>query len=186
MTNTKRPSDENFWLCAETAALRAEVLGWDGKEVGSLEDLFERHRQSPHLGESLVRLLNEKSEISRTAASWLLKTYLSEGNGVTPSQVETTYRGFQNGGSWAHRLHLLQSMPYLPIGGDVKLIVEQFLRIQLNDTNKFVRAWSYNGFHLLAAQHPEYRTEVDQFLERGLRDEAPSVKARIRQILKLG
>jgi hypothetical protein len=59
-----------------------------------------------------------------------------------------------------------------------------FLRTCLADENKFVRAWAYNGFYLLSQQYPEYQQETEQFFAMAMRDEAASVKARIRNILK--
>ena len=61
-----------------------------------------------------------------------------------------------------------------------------FLRNCLVDNNKFVRAWAYNGFYELAVQYPEYEKETKQFFEMAMRDEAPSVKSRIRNIMKKG
>ena len=49
---------------------------------------------------------------------------------------------------------------------------------------KFVRAWAYNGFYLLAVQHGEYEAEARQLLTMALRDEPASVKARVRNVLK--
>ena len=54
----------------------------------------------------------------------------------------------------------------------------------LNDDNKFVRAWSYNGLFVLADQYPEFRIEVIHQLKRAREEEAASVRARIRNIFK--
>jgi len=50
--------------------------------------------------------------------------------------------------------------------------------------NKFVRSWAYNGFYGLSRQYPEYIQETKQFFEVAMKDEAPSVKARIRNVTK--
>ncbi len=64
--------------------------------------------------------------------------------------------------------------------------LEFFLRKCLTDENKFVRAWAYNGFYELSMPHSDYIAQTKQFLEMAMRDEAPSVKARIRNIMKKG
>jgi len=87
---------------------------------------------------------------------------------------------------WEAKLHILQSLPYLPIAERNRKAVEAFLRLTLTDANKFVRAWSYNGFYELARQHPKYQAETEQFFQMAMRDEAASVKARIRNIMKKG
>ena len=81
---------------------------------------------------------------------------------------------------------MLQCIPFMPIAKKNINVVYNFLRWTLTDQNKFVRAWSYNGFYELSKQHPEYLDETKQYFEMAMRDEAPSVKARIRNILKKG
>jgi len=65
-------------------------------------------------------------------------------------------------------------------------MVEAFLKKCLVDDNKFIRAWAYNGFYELSVQYPEHKDETKQFFEMAMRDEAPSVKSRIRNIMKKG
>jgi hypothetical protein len=74
----------------------------------------------------------------------------------------------------------------MPIGDADRIEVETFLRQTLNDSNKFVRAWSYNGFYQLARHFPQYREEAEAIFEMALRDEAASVKARVRNIIRAG
>ena len=85
---------------------------------------------------------------------------------------------------WEARLHILQCMPYLPITKPEKKQVALFLRCCLTDHNKFVRAWAYSGFYELSIQYPEFRKEAMQFFDMAEKDEAPSVKARIRNVMK--
>ncbi len=74
----------------------------------------------------------------------------------------------------------------MPIAKGEKKKIEVFLRQCLTDGNKFVRAWAYNGFYEISVQYPEYKKETKLFFEMAMRDEAPSVKARIRNIMKKG
>ena len=82
--------------------------------------------------------------------------------------------------------HILQCLPYLAIPKKDKDKVQRFLRKCLVEDNKFLRAWAYNGFYELAVQYPEHVEETKQFFEMAMRDEAPSVKARIRNMMKKG
>jgi len=72
----------------------------------------------------------------------------------------------------------------LPLSLPQARVLYPQVRIWLSDTNKFVRAWSYNALHLLAKVEPKFAAEVAEILRMGLEDEPPSVKARIRQCLK--
>lgn len=153
-------------------------------DVSQLKAVYEKsHRQDGFFSE-LTELISDNDLQSQ--ATWLLKAYL-EKNPLS----NTTLSGkilplLPDLTSWEAQLNLLQCLPYLAIEDSNRKVVEIFLRKVLNSANKFVRAWAYNGFHVLATQHPEYQAEVKQFFEMALRDEAPSVKARIRNITKKG
>jgi len=75
-------------------------------------------------------------------------------------------------------------LPYLMILKESESSLIWFLERNLYDENKFLRAWSYNGFYELARQHNEYIDYAIEQLERGETDKAASVKARIRNIQK--
>jgi hypothetical protein len=51
-----------------------------------------------------------------------------------------------------------------------------------SERNKFVRAWVYTALHSLASQHRDYAPEVIPLLEQASRDQAASVRARVRQL----
>ena len=54
------------------------------------------------------------------------------------------------------------------------------------ENNKLVRAWAYNGFYEISRQYPEYKEETKKLFAMAMKDEAPSVKARIRNIMRTG
>lgn len=72
----------------------------------------------------------------------------------------------------------------MKIANSEKKKVEQLLRKCLIVENKFVKAWAYNRLCTLSKQHSEYGEETKQFLEVAMKDEEPSVKAKIRNIMK--
>jgi len=75
-------------------------------------------------------------------------------------------------------------LAYLDIPENESAGVERFLEACLENDNKFVRAWAYNGFNELSLRFPRYRERVDGMLARAGVSEAASVRARIRNILK--
>lgn len=165
-----------------SADVKQEIANWDGKAVDVLEVVYDRHCQDAGFGAELVRLL--KPPVSQAGASWLLKRYLELGNVLKVAEVRAVFETLSHLEDWQAKLHLLQCLAYLTIGKrDIKR-VEPFLRVCLDENNKFVRAWAYNGFYELALQYPDYQAEVNQLLDRGMQDEAASVKARIRNIRK--
>ena len=162
--------------------LRDAIARWDGTSVATIGSVFERYGDKPRFASSLVKLLGDAA--CELGATWLLKKHLESGgrlSGKTTSQLWTTAGAFKE---WGSKLHVLQSMVHLTVPERDKKCVEALLRECLNDKNKFVRAWAYSGFYELAAAHPEYRDEAGVLLMAGLEEEAPSVRARIRRLMK--
>lgn len=150
--------------------------------VADLQAIYDRHADNPALGTELVSLLADP--VLQKPASWLLRRTLEAGQTLSVRQAQPLFRSLSGLVDWETRLQILQSLPYLTIGKrDVKPL-EAFLRDCLAGTNKFVRAWAYNGFHELALQHDGFQAEVDQLLAQALEDEAASIKARVRNILQ--
>ncbi len=147
-----------------------------------LKVIYADFSEDPGFVASLLTLLvNNNTEIK---SSWLLKHYLSCGNQLTSQQNSQLFHLLAGLDNWQAQLEILQSLSYMPVQPADRSVVEAFLRRCLASANKFVRAWSYNGFDILAEQYPQYRAEVDLFFEMAMNDEAASVKARIRNIVK--
>ncbi|NIB42821.1 hypothetical protein HBA55_24655 [Pseudomaricurvus alkylphenolicus] len=164
--------------------LRTDIAGWDGKSSADIEKLYLKHNPSAELVDGLLSLM-AIPETSK-GSSWLLKHHLENGGSLEVQQRAELIKQLLPMDDWQSQLHLLQCLPYVTFPARQKKKVERFLRGCLGSENKFVRTWSYNGFYLLADQFPEYREEAQQFLQMALRDEAASVKARIRNIIKQG
>jgi hypothetical protein len=129
----------------------------------------------------LIKLMSSPVQ---NGASRLLKMHLESGGETTLTESEQLFQLLTYLSNWESKLHLLQLIQYVPISPASKPEVEGFLRDSLVDENNFVRAWAYDGFYRIASQYPEYREEVRKFFQLAHRDEAPSVLARLRQILK--
>lgn len=163
-------------------ALADAVREWDGKSAEDISGIFQDYGRKPGFVDQVVDSIgNPETERGMT---WLLKAWLESGERLNSKQLSRIYRSLNELQHWEGKLHILQCIPHMPVPAANKENVEWFLREALSDNNKFIRAWGYNGFHQLAQQFPEYQTEVDQFIELAMRDEAASVKARIRNMLK--
>jgi len=162
--------------------IKSEIERWDGKSASDIGDIYTRHcHESSFVSEIITFIGVDKLQ---KGATWLLKRYLENEKELSKSEVISIYKNLEVIDHWESKLHILQSLPFMPIGNRQKNKVEAFLRKCLVDNNKFVRAWAYNGFYALAVQYPEYKKETKQFFEMAMRDEAPSVKSRIRNIMK--
>lgn len=163
---------------------RHEIEAWDGKTVAALEAIFAREGNDPGFVDALVDYAQQP--ILQKGATWLIKKRAESGARFTPQQIDAIYALLSGLETWEAKLHILQSMPALPIDANQKDAVEMFLRECLRGKNKFVRAWAYSGFYELAQQYPAYREEASVLFDRALHEEAASVKARVRNILKKG
>ncbi len=150
--------------------------------VADLQAVYDRRSEEPALGTELISLLADPQ--LQKPASWLLRRHLEAGHTLSVAQAKPLFRALLGLQDWETRLQVLQSLSYLPIGKREVKPLEAFLRDCLESENKFVRAWAYHGFHELALQHAQFQTEVNSLLERALEDEAASIKARVRNILK--
>ena len=164
--------------------IEQEIVAWDGKSADDIRVVYKAYRGHPNFAESIINLLED--EPYQKGATWLLKAWLESGNKFEASQITKIYGLLNKLRHWETKLHLLQCIPFMPIETIDRKNIDIFLRGTLTDTNKFVRAWSYNGFYELAEQYPEYKEEVKIFFKMAMRDESPSVKARIRTIMKKG
>ena len=163
--------------------LKSAIEAWDGQSAAALCRIHEQYRDEPDLAQSLVELLG--SLRYRMPATRLLKRHL-EAAGPVPDRAAVArglYAKLDKLEYWECRLNILQCLPFLPIDEDCVDAVEKFLRTCLVDENKFVRAWAYNGFHLLSRQHPRFAAESAAILDAGLCNEPASITARIRKCL---
>ena len=164
--------------------IEQEILNWDGKSSSDISEVYKRHCNDALLAITLIEL-SHKTELQK-GTTWILKCYFENGKKMAPKEVAALLGLVPELKHWEAKLHILQCLPYITIGKTEKETLEVFLRKCLTDVNKFVRAWAYNGLYELACQYPEYKAEVAQIFEMAMRDEAASVKARIRKIMKAG
>ncbi|MEM7279220.1 MAG: hypothetical protein AAF385_13955 [Pseudomonadota bacterium] len=114
--------------------------------------------------------------------TWFIKKHLEQGATADPAQVSVIYAHAVRITDWEATLHILQSIPRLGIPRAARKQAEIFIRRSLQSENKFVRAWAYNGFSELAEQYSAYREEASGMFAEALQHEAPSIKARIRNL----
>ena len=165
-----------------TNALSEEIASWDDKSAAALQSTYERHRaQEDFVATILAHVADVKSQ---RAATWLLKKHVEAGKSLSAADCRTVFGVLSGQDHWESKLHVLQCLPYLDIGKDDCVGLENFLRACIQSEKKFVRAWAYNGFNELAMRFPRYREEVDGMLARAGESEAASVRARIRNIVK--
>ena len=130
-------------------SLQQAVTKWDGKSAGYIADVYRGYVHVSTFVDQLVELI--EAPASQRGATWLLKHHLEENVAsdralLDRSQLSRIYRLAPSLADWESRLHILQSIPQMPVAPADKDIVESFIRRSLRDKNKFVRAWAYMAF----------------------------------------
>jgi len=166
----------------EMLNLEGALTAWDGKSGARIAAVYDAHSDRTGFLARLLTLLPEPRH--QIGVTWLLKRYLEKQGTVSPLDVVRIYQQFPGVADWEARLHLLQSVPHLPIACQQKQTVAMFLRAGLESDKKFVRAWSYSGFFDLSAQHEEFENEMIDLVTYALAHEPASIQARLRQVLK--
>ena len=164
--------------------LEQALSSWDQKSTAGITAIYQRFAEQTDFVQLLIELIRKDS--TAVGSTWLLKHYLECGGKLDAEQVASVYGSVEHLTQWQARLHLLQSMPDMPVPEPHRAPVELFVRKGLSDENKFVRAWSYNGLFELALIYSDLRDETQTVLSMALQDEAPSVKARVRNLLQQG
>lgn len=165
--------------------LEKDIHAWDEKNKEDITQIYERYKNTARFTHRLVTLAAKP--LCTVGATWLLKHHLEAGAKLTQRQYNTILGTLVSTVNWQPKLHILQMLPLVKeavIPQELVGSIERCLRDGLSDENTFIRAWSYNGWYVLSEQYPEYKKEVMQFFNMALKDEAASVKARIRQLLK--
>ena len=164
--------------------IREELEQFDGKHTDVLEGILSRHRPTHSLIRSLVTLAADKEDKIQTGATWLLKRVAENQYHFKSEHLIALFGSLSELTHWISKLHVCQMLRFIPIPDESARNVVWFLERNLWDENRFLRAWSYNGFYELASQHQNYIAYAMEQLERGETDKAASVKARIRNIRK--
>ena len=165
-------------------SIRRELEQFDGKHTEALERILSSHRPTHSLIGSLITLAANKEKNIQTGATWLLKRLAENPIHFTRRNLIALFGSLPELTHWLSKLHICQMLQYVEIPKDSTDNIVWFLERNLMHENKFLRAWSYNGFFELARQHQNYLGVAIDQLERGETDSAASVRARIRNIRK--
>ena len=165
-----------------TTTLSEEIASWDGSSAAALHSTYERHCAEEQF---VATLLAHIADVDlQRAATWLLKKHLEMGHSLSAGDCRAIFARLSVQEHWETKLHVLQCLPYLEIADEDSVGLEEFLDGCIGSEKKFVRAWAYNGYNELSLRFPRYRETVDRMLARASESEAPSVRARIRNLLK--
>ncbi len=162
--------------------LQAELAINVGASAHELRLVYARHSRNANFMDHALEAA--KNPVTAVTATWIVKWHLDNGFAPCTGQQIQILALLKQSGDWQARLHILQCLQYVRVPYNLSQTTFDTLLALIQDKNRFVRAWAYNGLHIVGMQHGEFYQRAMTHLESALGDEAPSVRARIRKILK--
>ncbi|MDO3387918.1 hypothetical protein QWI17_18885 [Gilvimarinus sp. SDUM040013] len=160
--------------------LAKAIAAWDGKATDYLHSIYTQYSGDAELTPILLTLLSDAS--CSDAASWLLKYHRQHGGSLAPEQLNQLAKHTNQAMPWQTQLHILQLLKGYTFSERQKQYLAPFSRQCIQSNNKFVRAWAYNLLHELSLQFADLQKDANDIITAAKRDEAPSVKARLRHL----
>jgi len=159
------------------------ILSFDGKHVDQLRSALSSEMSSIEWDE-FVAFLDHENLRYQTASTWMMKAALEQ----AIEQPIGAKRAFVDAGGrfsgWEPRLHLLQSVRLMDLDdqriGQVKKLAQNWA----SDQKTLVRVWSLDVLVRLNANDPSQSKVVAELLRSALEDDAGSMKARARNLIK--
>ena len=164
--------------------LKDRLASFDGKHVDILEEILSSVNPTKSVINELISLTADPDYKTQSGSTWLLKNWAETGLEFTSAQLKALLATLPDITFWEAKLHICQMLQNIRIPKECDRILVWFLDRNLQDENKYLRAWTYSGFYELSLQFPEYNDHVRQILDEGETEKAAAVKARIRNIRK--
>ncbi|MFK5978419.1 MAG: hypothetical protein QM488_05990 [Rhizobiaceae bacterium] len=164
--------------------LRITLSEFDGHAITLLSEAGAKYSDRTDYLDSLVALSSEGGKGVSNGATWLLKSYLDDGGGMSGEQVShllSQVDGIQN---WAAQLHLCQSIQYLTVSSADADHLIYWLQPLLDHERPFLRAWSLDAIFRVSSQYSRFDNMLEMALSSGAKDPAASVRAKVRSLKK--
>ena len=160
-----------------------DLEAWDGKHRDYLLKLYEKNITQANFFENLVEIYQQRTDL-QVVSSWLIKHQYDLKKTISQELIDQVLEICNEVEHWEARLHILQLLPHWEIKEDLLLTVDDFVRKCLEDNNKFIRAWAFEGMFAVARYIPEYIPELKMLCQHALENESAAIKSKVRHIVK--
>lgn len=156
---------------------------WDGKHRDYLQELYEKNITQANFFKDLVEIYLQRTDL-QIVSSWLIKHQYDLKKTIPQELIDQVLEACYEVEHWEAKLHILQLLPHWVIKEDLLLTVDDFVRKCLEDKNKFIRAWAFEGMFVVSRYIPEYIPELKVLCQHALDNESAAIKSKVRHILK--
>lgn len=161
--------------------LKQTLQEWNGTAEG-MRQIYDQNSSKTDFLEKVIGICVKDKDLQKVG-SWLIKNHYDLKQ-VLPNKLHTPFiKVGVTYTDWVAKLNFLQVLPKLDIEEKLLQDLDDFVRACLHDENKFVRAWSYQGFYEVTKHIPEFENELRQLCELALERESASIKSRVRKVV---
>ncbi len=165
--------------------LRRRLADFDGKAISILgETEAEFVNTQGYLAILLELAIDAESNIA-SGATWLIKSALEKGAKLPARLIENLIDNLDRISAWDAQLHICQSVQYFDIAESEAENLIAWAKPLLDHDRPFLRAWSMDAHCRIGVNYPHLVSASD-IVDRGLADEAASVRARARNLRQSG
>lgn len=165
-----------------------DALESNGKlKVAELRALYQSHTNDPRLPLIIAEAVASGDSALEQNGGVLLKEFLESGCDFSDEQWEIVIDSLTPKMNWTCRLNLCHAFVVHPrlLKRD-KIALSSFFHDAIQDKNAFLRAWAISAFWALADLDSDYADEAMEYRERGLKEKAASIRARMRHLERDG
>lgn len=163
-------------------SLIEKLNNWDGKESAYLTLLYQENINKEEFFINLVELTHENDDL-QLGSTWLIKHHYDQKQRLSDNLTYRLILAFPLLKHWGAKLHMLQIIDLLPQDSTTLPYMEELSRKGLENKNKFVRAWSYQGLFEVSKHITEMQPEVLLLCREAMETESASIKSKVRKII---
>ncbi len=165
-------------------AVDAALDAYDGRQVRTLRGLISVVAPPEAVMMHIIARCQDEEARIQSGASWLVKNFLEAGARLNAAQTKALIASYGPTVSWDACLHHCQSMRWLTIPESAMAEVGEFIGRCTGAPEPFVRAWAYDALFQITRADPMLLADTVDVLQDAEEDPAPSVRARVRALLK--
>jgi len=160
------------------------ILTFDGKHMVELRSCVLNDEFDDEDIDALIEFSKGDAIRIKTASTWILKNLIENGRGISARQLSHWATLAQEYDHWESAIHFCQSIKHLQIQKrEFSKVVAQLERF-LEHPRPLVGVWALDGLVHLSDSYSDLVPKVARALDKMSELSKPSVKARIRNLIK--
>ena len=166
------------------ASLENLLANGKRNQTDDLDKFVAQAIENNRLVAEIVALSNHNKANIAARAIWIVRKITENSPELLSKYKPILLHDLTQSPFWEVKAELCHIIPKLKMDYEEIKGAIAFFKNNLNDKSKIVKAWSLDALYELSKIEPKIAPEVQKLLNIALEDEAASVRARVRKILK--